>query len=39
MEAGNHSTVWNASNNASGMYFFKLEAGNFTSTKKMMLIK
>jgi len=39
MEAGNHSAVWNASNNASGMYFFKLEAGNFTSTKKMMLIK
>ena len=39
VEAGNHSAVWNASNNASGMYFFKLEAGNFTSTKKMMLIK
>jgi hypothetical protein len=39
MEAGNHSAVWNAANNASGMYFFKLEAGNFTSTKKMMLIK
>ncbi len=39
MEAGNHSVNWNASNNASGMYFFKLEAGNFTSTKKMMLVK
>ncbi len=39
LEAGNHSAVWNAENNASGMYFFKLEAGNFTSTKKMMLIK
>ncbi len=39
MEAGNHSVNWNASNQPSGMYFFKLEAGNFTSTKKMMLIK
>lgn len=39
MEAGTHSAVWNASNNASGMYFFKIEAGNFTATKKMMLIK
>lgn len=39
MEAGTHSAIWNASNNASGMYFFKLEAGNFTATKKMMLIK
>ena len=39
MEAGNHSVNWNASDNSSGMYFFKLEAGNFTATKKMMLIK
>ncbi|MFH0733603.1 MAG: T9SS type A sorting domain-containing protein [bacterium] len=39
MEAGNHSVNWNAGDNSSGMYFFKLEAGNFTATKKMMLIK
>ncbi|MFH0736122.1 MAG: choice-of-anchor J domain-containing protein [bacterium] len=39
MEAGNHSVNWVASNNASGIYFFTIEAGNFTSTKKMMLIK
>ncbi|MFH0733602.1 MAG: T9SS type A sorting domain-containing protein [bacterium] len=39
MEAGNHNVNWNAGNNTSGMYFFKLEAGNFTATKKMMLIK
>ena len=39
MEAGSHNVSWNAGNNTSGMYFFKLEAGNFTATKKMMLIK
>ncbi len=39
MESGNHKVVWNASNMPSGMYFYKLQADNFTSTKKMMLIK
>ncbi len=38
-ESGTHNITWNANNIASGMYFYKMEAGNFTSTKKMMLIR
>jgi hypothetical protein len=38
-EAGIVSVNWNASNNASGVYFYKLSAGSFTATKKMVLLK
>jgi len=37
--AGNHTVSFNASSLASGMYFYKLEAGSFQSIKKMMLLK
>jgi hypothetical protein len=37
--AGNHSVTFDASNLASGMYLYKLTAGNFSSVKSMMLIK
>jgi hypothetical protein len=37
--AGNHSVVWNADNQASGIYFYKLDAGNFSETKKMVFLK
>jgi hypothetical protein len=30
---------WNASNFPSGVYFYKLQAGDFVQTKKMILIK
>ena len=30
---------WNASNVASGIYFYKMTAGAFTDTKKMVLMK
>lgn len=36
---GNHTVEFNASGMASGVYFFKLTAGSFIDTKKMMLIK
>ncbi len=39
MDAGYHSVEFNASNLASGLYIYKMEAGNFTDVKKMMLIK
>lgn len=38
-EAGFLSVDWNASNNASGVYFYKLTAGKYTDTKKMVLLK
>ncbi|MFZ1683289.1 MAG: T9SS type A sorting domain-containing protein [Candidatus Zixiibacteriota bacterium] len=38
-QAGNVDIVWNATNNASGVYFYKLSAGSFTATKKMVLLK
>jgi hypothetical protein len=38
-EAGVQTVEWDASNNASGVYFYKLTAGNFTDTKKMVLLK
>ncbi|MBK7632626.1 MAG: T9SS type A sorting domain-containing protein [Ignavibacteriales bacterium] len=39
VEAGSYELNFNASNLSSGVYFYKLEAGSFTSIKKMMLIK
>jgi len=38
-QTGYHSITWNASNQTSGMYFYKIQAGNFTETKKMLLLK
>jgi photosystem II stability/assembly factor-like uncharacterized protein len=37
--AGKYSVNYNASDLPSGIYFYKLEAGQFTQVKKMMLIK
>jgi hypothetical protein len=39
MEAGNHQVTFDAENLSAGVYYYKLEAGNFTSTKKLILIK
>jgi flagellar hook assembly protein FlgD len=36
---GFYSTIWNANNISSGLYFYKLAAGNQTITKKMLLLK
>ncbi len=36
---GSHSVEWNASNYPSGIYFYKLTAGNFSETKRMILLK
>ncbi len=38
-EAGNYKIKFNASNLASGIYFYKLQSGNFTKTRKMILMK
>ncbi|MCB2230977.1 PKD domain-containing protein [bacterium] len=37
--AGTHSLVWNASDKASGVYFYRITTDAFTSTKKMILLK
>ncbi len=39
LNTGIHSIIYDASNLPSGIYFYKLEANNFISTKKMLLIK
>jgi photosystem II stability/assembly factor-like uncharacterized protein len=36
---GNYESVWDASGFNSGVYFYKLQSGEFTQTKKMILIK
>ena len=37
--AGIVKVDWDAGDNASGVYFYKVEAGSFSATKKMMLLK
>ena len=38
-EPGSYDVLWNASNYASGAYFYKLETENYTDIKKMILVK
>jgi len=38
-QAGFQEVVWDASNNASGIYFYKLTAGDYSATKKAVLLK
>lgn len=39
MSAGKYNTTWDADNFASGVYFYKIQSGDFTEMKKMSLIK
>jgi len=38
-DAGSYQVEFNASNIPSGMYLYRIEAGSFVATKKMLLIK
>ncbi|MFI5144082.1 MAG: T9SS type A sorting domain-containing protein [Ignavibacteria bacterium] len=39
LNAGNYTINWNAANYSSGIYFYKLESGDFVRTKKMVVLK
>jgi hypothetical protein len=39
LQPGSYSVSWNASNAPSGVYFYRISAGDFTATKKLILIK
>ena len=38
-KAGYYEVDWNAVNNSSGVYFYKIQAGDFVDTKKMILLR
>jgi hypothetical protein len=38
-EAGIYEVIFNASNYSSGVYFYRIQAGSFVETKKMVLLK
>ena len=37
--AGEHSVNWNASSMSSGVYFYRMQAVNFSETKKLVLLR
>jgi len=44
MDKGTHNVVWNGKDNsgrnvASGVYFYRMKSGSYTSTKKMIMMK
>jgi hypothetical protein len=39
MEAGYHEVKFNANNLSSGLYLYRLEAGNYTQVNKMMVLR
>jgi len=39
LDPGSYSVTWNAQNSPSGIYFYRLHSGDFTQTKRMLLLK
>jgi len=39
LNAGEYVVNWNANNNSSGVYFYRITANGYSETKKMSLIK
>ncbi|MCP4631732.1 MAG: T9SS type A sorting domain-containing protein [candidate division Zixibacteria bacterium] len=39
LEAGYHAYTWDATNVASGIYFYRMQSHNYSVTKKMLLLK
>ena len=38
-QAGNYSVSFNASRLSSGVYFYRMQAGSFVETRKLILMK
>jgi len=38
-EAGYHEVSWSGEGLANGIYFYRIEAGEFTQTRKMIMLK
>lgn len=38
-QPGTHSTKWNSAGSSSGVYFYRLQAGDFTQTKKLIVLR
>jgi len=39
IESGYYSTVFDASNLASGVYYYRMISGNYSKTEKLLLVK
>ena len=39
IQAGKHSIIWNATSLPNGLYFYQLRTGNYSDTKKMIVLK
>ena len=39
IQRGSHEVIFDASNLATGIYFYQLKMGNFVKSKKMLLVK
>ena len=39
LQAGTYTRQWNAANLASGVYFYRLQAGTYSDTKKLLLLR
>jgi flagellar hook assembly protein FlgD len=39
LKAGKYEVEWNAANYPSGVYYYKITSGDFTDSKKMVLVK
>ncbi|RKX17056.1 MAG: hypothetical protein DRP26_07605, partial [Candidatus Zixiibacteriota bacterium] len=38
-QAGYHQVIWDADDKSTGIYFYKIQTGDFVETKKMLLVK
>jgi hypothetical protein len=39
LESGSYTVTWNAQDQPSGLYFYRLQSGEFTQSKRMLLLK